>query len=120
MANVKLRKGSKVEVTLDYKGRKVAFKMKPITLKVEEELDDCSREIRRVNENPDSRPLERTSVIAAQLDVLLEPVPAPAGDVGEAVPPPSEILLEGYEAEDLEGVQVRTLVDDLVTQARPT
>lgn len=120
MPNLKLAKPPKIEVTLDHEGQKVAFKMKPVTMEVEDALDDCSREIRRINENPDSKPLERTTAIAAQLDVLLLPVPVAAGDVPRDIPPPSEILLAAYEAGQVEGIQIRKLVDDMVTQARPT
>jgi hypothetical protein len=111
-----------IEVELEWKGQKLDFKMKPVTLEVEDELDECSREIQRVNENSDSRPIDRTQAIAAQLDVLLVPLPRPAGDTGgESTPTkPTDILLPAYEAGEVTGMQIRKLVDDMVTQARPT
>jgi hypothetical protein len=100
----------------------VEFKMKPITQEVEDDLDDCSREIQRVMENPDSTPRDRCESIVAQLDAMLEPLPRPGGDVvGEHQKrQPSEILMTAYDSQKITRAQVNDLVDKLVAAGRPT
>lgn len=98
------------------------FKMKPITQEVEDDLDDCSREIQRVMENPDSTPRDRCEAIVSQLDAMLEPLPRPAGDVlsDRQKRTPSQILLPAYDEQKITRAQINDLVDKLVAAGRPT
>lgn len=100
----------------------VEFKMLPITQEVEDDLDDCSREIQRVMEQENSTPRDRCESIVAQLDVMLAPLPRPAGDVvsDAAKRKPSEILLAAYDAQKITRSQINDLVDKLVAAGRPT
>lgn len=100
----------------------VEFKMKPITQEVEDDLDDCSREIQRVMENEDSTPRDRCESIVNQLDAMLEPLPRPAGDVvsEKAKRKPSEILMAAYDSQKITRAQINDLVDKLVAAGRPT
>lgn len=72
----------------------VEFRLKPVTLEIEEALTEMQRESREVEANPDSKPLDVCEVEVKQLDILLEPVAGPAGDRERTVPTvPSEILI---------------------------
>lgn len=99
----------------------VEFKMKAVTLSVEEELEEVHRQIDRVAENPDSKPLDRMEAQLAQLDVLFEPLKKPAGDVdtGRATKP-SELLLPGYKNNEITARQINNLIARMMDAARPT
>lgn len=99
----------------------VEFKMKPVTLDVEEALDEVHREIDRVAENPDSGPLDRMEVQLKQLDVLFDPLPRPGGDVDTGRPKtPSEALLPGYKDKKVTARQINNLIGRMMEAARPT
>lgn len=99
----------------------VEFKMKAVTLSVEEELDGVHREIDRVAENPDSGPLDRMEVQLKQLDVLFEPLPRPGGDVDTGrAQTPSEVLLPAYKSEEITARQINNLIARMMEAARPT
>lgn len=110
--------GSGVTVELDDRnGTNAVYKMKPVTLDVEEELDDCSREIDRLAEDPETRPLERLEAIAAQLDVLLTREDAPPG---EKPLKPTDLLIPALKAKKVTGMEIKELVREMITAARPT
>lgn len=110
--------GSGVTVELDNrKGLNAVYKMKPITLDVEEELDDCAREIDRLAEDFETRPLERMEALAAQLDVMLTREDAPPGDKPLK---PTDLLMPAYKAGDVTGMEIKDLVREMITAARPT
>lgn len=113
----------------------VEYRLKPITMEIEEELSDCERRAREVEGNPDSRPLDLCEAELAQLDIVLEPMPRPAGDIGNGDPLPSTKLLgdpgdpgadppkpkvPGYKTGDVTRSQIRSLVERVTAAARPT
>jgi hypothetical protein len=110
-----------VQVELGREGAVNTFRMKPITIDVEEELMDVERELNRVREDENARPIDLMKAQVAQLDVILEPVPVPAGD-GETSKPktPSEALLPPYEQGKVTARQINHLVNSMMSAARPT
>lgn len=112
----------------------VEYRMKPVTLEIEEQLDELEAESRRVAENPDSKPIDYAEVELRQLDIVLEAMPRPAGDQ-KTDPVPSELLLgdvgdpdatpprparPGYVTGDVTRAQILSLVSRITQAARPT
>jgi hypothetical protein len=127
--------GVRVELG-EHAGAIVEFRMRPVTMQIEEELDALQDESRRVEANPDSKPYDLCEAEVKQLDIILEPVATPAGDAPRTVPTvPSEILLgdvgdpdadppreprKGYVTGDVTRAQIRHTVERIVQAARPT
>jgi hypothetical protein len=113
--------GSGITVELDDRaGTKAVYEMVPVTLEVEEELDDCTKEIDRLQEDPETQPLERMEAIVAQLDVLL--TREGAGPDDDKPEKPSELLLAAYTAKPgrITGMEIKELVREMVQYSRPT
>jgi hypothetical protein len=111
------------------------FKLKPITMEIEEELNELQRVSRQVEENPDSKPFDLAEAEVKQLDVILEPVARPAGDGPREELLPSEIMLgdlgeetgdpprprrEGYVTGAVTRSQIQATVIRVIEAARPT
>lgn len=97
----------------------VEYKMRPVTMAIEEELDQLEREAREIEANPDAKPIDHCEAEVKQLDIILEPLPRPAGDQ-KTDPKPSEILMPAYEKGDVTRAQIRHTVSRIVAAARPT
>lgn len=125
-----------VRVELGEGSNIVEFKLKPITLEIEEQLEDLARRNREVEANPDSKVMDITVAEVAQLDVILEPVASPAGDRPRTVcTVPSEILIgqrgdptaeppveerPGYVTGAVTRAQIQHTVQRITEAARPT
>lgn len=70
----------------------VEFKVKPMTLEIENELSDIRRENAAVEENPDSGPQDYAEAELKQLDVVLEATNANKNQ-GAPTTVPSEVML---------------------------
>lgn len=105
------------------KGDKVSeFKMKIVTLAVEEELEDVQEEMDRVAAASGSKPLDRMEAQVKQLDVLFEEMPRPAGDVDAVGRPktPTEALIAPYKDGKVTARQINSLIGQMMEAARPT
>lgn len=125
-----------VRVELGEGSNVVEFKMIPITMEIEEALEDLRRQSQEIEANPDSKPIDLAEAEVAQLDVILEPVAAPAGDRERTCPTvPSEILIgdegdpeatpprepvPGYKTGHVTRSQIQHTVARVIEAARPT
>ncbi len=123
-----------VKVELGQGDELTEFKMKPVTIDIEEELNECIRAAADVEANPDSKPIDLAEAEVAQLDIILEPLPRPAGDTKEDRKP-SELLIgdvgdetadppvrprPGYVTGDVTRAQIQSTVARIISAARPT
>lgn len=115
--------GSGITVELDDRmGMKAVYEMVPVTLAVEEELDECTAELDRLTEESATQPLERMEAIVAQLDVLLtrEGAELATGEEDDKPSKPSELLIPAYKALKITGMEIKELVREMVQYSRPT
>ncbi|HWC08901.1 MAG TPA: hypothetical protein VG458_07610 [Solirubrobacterales bacterium] len=99
----------------------VDFKVLPITLDREEELHDIQQRASDLQISGRARPLDLFTVEAEQLDIILEPVKVPAGDVPTTKETtPSKILIEAYKAKQFTRAQLQGTVGQIIDAARPT
>lgn len=111
--------GSGITVELDDRmGTKAVYEMVPVTLAVEEELDEATAELDRLAEEEATQPLERMEAIVAQLDVLL--TREGAGPDDDKPEKPSELLIPAYKALKITGMEIKELVREMVQYSRPT
>jgi hypothetical protein len=126
--------GVRVELG-DHADTVVEFRMVPVTMQKEEELEALERETREVEANPDASPFDHCEAEVKQLDIILEPVKAPGGDQSRPFDTtPSAILLgdagdpdasppvpprKGYITGDVTRAQIRATVQRIVQAARP-
>lgn len=116
----KIDPGVVVDIT-DYSvdpGAEYHFSMKPVTLDVEEELEEAQKEVVQVESNPDASPVDRMEVQLKQLDIILEPQARPGGDSFDEKTP-TELLLPGYKEKKVTATQIRSLVSQIVERSRP-
>jgi len=87
-----------------------------------------------VEANPDSKPIDLAESEVAQLDVILEPLPRPAGDtkvdlkpselligdVGDETADPPRPARPGYVTGDVTRAQIQHTVQRIIQAARPT
>lgn len=95
------------------------YRMKPVTMEIEEELKQLERETLELESNPDAKAYDLTEAEVKQLDIILEPLPRPGGDT-KVDPKPSEILMPAYEKGEVTRAQIRHTVARIVSAARPT
>lgn len=123
MPRVKMGKvDPKLDVEIEIPGDKTYdYKAIPVTLDVEEELEELEAEVRKVEENPDSTPQDRVRCQLQQLDCILRPKDRPAGDTGEGPPEKvSELLMPAYEDRKVTAMVIRNLAIDILNGIRPT
>ena len=123
-----------VRVELGAEGNVVEYALKPVTLDIEEQLHDISRENEEVQMNPDSRPRDIAEAEVRQLDVILEPTSAPIngkaattvpsemlmGDPGDPDADPPRPPRPGYLTGAITRGQIQTTVQRIIQAARPT
>lgn len=111
-----------VTIELGVKGALTEFKMKIVTLAVEEELEEVQDEMDRVASSSGAKPLDRMEAQVKQLDALFEEMPRPGGDtVREGrVKTPSEALIPPYKEGKVTARQINALIGQMMEAARPT
>lgn len=109
----------RVELGSQKDGSLTEYRMRPVTMEIEEELDQLQRESLELEANPDSKPIDLCEAEVRQLDIVLEPLPRPDGDSGSD-PTPSELLIPSYKNGDVTRSQIRHMVGRIVASARPT
>jgi hypothetical protein len=114
----KIDPGVTVDIADPESGTEHHFKMIPITLEVEEQIEELQKETTAVENNPDSTPVDRMEVQVKQLDIVLVPVERPAGDKFEEKTP-TELLIPGYKDGKVTATQIRALVQNIVERSRP-
>jgi hypothetical protein len=92
------------------------YKAIPVTIDVEEALEELEGEIQRAEER-DTTPLERVELQLRELDCILRPRDDAAGDPPEKV---SELLLPAYEEKKVTAMAIRDLSLQVLTEIRPT
>lgn len=123
--------GTRVE--LGPEGSLVEFRVKPVTLEIENELADIQLENQRIEENPDSRPQDFAEAEIRQLDVILEATEAPVnasavtkvpsevllGDLGDPEATPPRERREGYLTGAITRAQIREVTARIMATVRP-
>lgn len=98
----------------------VDFEVLAVTIDKEEKLNELQEKANEIAVRRSSKPLDLFTIEAEQLDVILAPIAAPAGDQGSKKPLPSEILIEAYKSKKMTRAQLQGLVTQITAAARPT